>query len=87
MAKTRICGSVLTAACRTTGFTHGVITKVNVTVNISYSSGTARFLRQFEVKGLNGQQFSLGGDSGSLIVTMDRRRPVGLLFAGGGAYT
>lgn len=71
---------------RTTGFTKGTITAINVTINVGYSKGTARFIRQFEVKGDNGKIFSSGGDSGSLVVTAADRRPVGLHFAGGGAY-
>lgn len=39
------------------------------------------------VQGL-GKDFSAGGDSGSVIWTWNRsRNPVGLLFAGGGAFT
>jgi hypothetical protein len=64
---------------RTTGLTTGSVVGLNSTVNISYSSGTARFVGQIMIKGKG--QFSRAGDSGSLIVDSSNR-PVGLLFAG-----
>jgi hypothetical protein len=67
---------------RTTGLTHGRISAVNATVNVSYDSGTARFVNQIVITSSAGS-FSDGGDSGSLIVTdTDNNSPVGLLFAG-----
>ena len=69
---------------RTTGQTEGRVWGVNVTVNVSYGSdGVATFVKQIWVRGGG---FSEGGDSGSLVVSMDRR-PIGLLFAGGGSDT
>ena len=70
---------------RTTGATSGIITQVELdglSVSMGGSVGVARFSEQFEVIGDNDRTFSLGGDSGSLIVTHDRWA-VGLLFAGG----
>jgi len=68
---------------RTTGYTVGQISGINATIDVGYSTGTARFTDQIVITG-NG--FSAGGDSGSLIVTkgtlLGDRRPVGLLFAG-----
>lgn len=72
---------------RTTGLTHGTITAVSVTVDVSYSktcgSGnqTARFVNQSFV---SPGSFLAGGDSGSLMVEAVDAAPraVGLLFAG-----
>lgn len=80
---------------RTTGHTFGTVAAINVTLNVSYDSGTARFTGQTEVVGTC-MNFSAGGDSGALIVTvpddMITTNPpppdaVGLLFAGGGSST
>lgn len=62
---------------RTTEYTEGQVTGVNVTVLISYSSGTARFVNQIQFSDM-----SDSGDSGSLIVTKADNKPVALLFAG-----
>ena len=75
---------------RTTGLTHGSVEAINVTVNVGYDSGTARFVNQIMVQDnapgrVDG--FSAGGDSGSLIVTEDGNSPVALLFAGSKFYT
>jgi hypothetical protein len=68
---------------RTTGLTHGNITAVNATIDVSYGSGkTARFTNQIVV---GPGSFIAAGDSGSLMVEdVDTDpRAVGLLFAGG----
>jgi hypothetical protein len=67
---------------RTTGLTTGRIWAINANLNIGYDTGVARFEGQMIVRGGG---FSLGGDSGSLVVINgggDDRKPVGLLFAG-----
>ncbi len=72
---------------RTTQHTQGRVQAINATVNIGYSSGTARFIGQVII---NPGGFSAGGDSGSLIVVRggsDDRKPVGLLFAGSSSIT
>ena len=66
---------------RTTSLTKGTITGINATVNVGYSSGTARFVNQVIVSGNKGA-FIKPGDSGSLLVVNPDRNPVGLLFAG-----
>lgn len=66
---------------RTTSLTKGTIAGINATVNVGYSSGTARFVDQIVVSGNKGH-FIKAGDSGSLLVTDPDRNPVGLLFAG-----
>lgn len=74
---------------RTTGETNGRVYAINVTVNVGYSTGVARFDNQIIV---TPGSFSAGGDSGSLIVVNNKRSaahlaPVGLLFAGSSQYT
>jgi hypothetical protein len=64
---------------RTTSLTRGVITGINATVNVGYSSGTARFVNQIVVGASS--PFLKAGDSGSLLVTDPGKNPVGLLFA------
>jgi hypothetical protein len=66
---------------RTTSLTKGTITGINATVNVGYSSGTARFVDQVIVSSNKGA-FIKPGDSGSLLVANPGRNPVGLLFAG-----
>jgi hypothetical protein len=68
---------------RTTSLTKGTVTAINATVDVSYSSGTARFIKQIIVSSL--KPFIKPGDSGSLLVTDPGRNPVGLLFAGNGS--
>jgi hypothetical protein len=66
---------------RTTSLTKGTVTGVNATINIGYSSGTARFVHQIIVQSKS--PFIKAGDSGSLLVTNDgNASPIGLLFAG-----
>jgi hypothetical protein len=75
---------------RTTQLTKGRINAIGVTVNVNYGSGrVGTFRDQFSVVSTTpGQDFSQGGDSGSLIWTWNEsRNPVGLLFAGGGGVT
>ncbi len=76
---------------RTTGLTKGSIALLNVTVNVGYDSGVARFVDQIAIQP---GSFSAGGDSGSLIVlnpkgkgSADKRKAVGLLFAGSVLFT
>jgi hypothetical protein len=69
---------------RTSGLTTGSVVGLNATINVAYSSGTARFVGQIMIVGTG--QFSRAGDSGSLIVDSSNR-PVGLLFAGSSSGT
>lgn len=63
---------------RTTSFTTGEITVLDVTVTVAYGTGrTARFENQIVTSAM-----SQGGDSGSLLVAGDTQQAVGLLFAG-----
>lgn len=72
---------------RTTQVTSGRVTGIGATVSVNYGGLTALFKDQISIQAASGN-FSLGGDSGSSIWTWDAvRRPVGLLFAGGGGVT
>jgi hypothetical protein len=77
----------VTKSGRTTQVTSGRITGIAVTVRVNYNGRVANFQDQIAITGTSGF-FSLGGDSGSLVVKRDNnRQPVGLLFAGGGGTT
>jgi hypothetical protein len=91
-------GMAVAKSGRTTGFTQGAVTAVNVTIDVRYdgrcggTKGTGRFTNQIRIVDAAGgtpEPFSAGGDSGSLIVTDGTSCPqaVGLLFAGGSADT
>lgn len=68
---------------RTTGLTHGSVSAIEVdNVIVEFSTGALRFDGQIEISGTASGPFSLGGDSGSLVVAADDPRAVGLLFAG-----
>ncbi|MEY2565168.1 MAG: hypothetical protein QOH88_3361 [Verrucomicrobiota bacterium] len=68
---------------RTTGGTRGRVTAFELdNVIVGYDIGNLRFDNQIEIEGAGNQPFSDGGDSGSLIVSADKRG-VALLFAGG----
>ncbi len=69
---------------RTTGFTYGKITDINLLTVVQYDSRKyGLFDGQLLIQEVNGGEFSAGGDSGSMIVTEDGANMVGLLFAGG----
>lgn len=73
---------------RTTRLTKGNVYAINATVNVQYTRGVARFVKQIFIKPGN---FSSGGDSGSLVVDATKgsnnRKPVALLFAGSKTFT
>ncbi len=71
---------------RTTLHTIGVVMDLAADINVRYGTKSAAFEDQLAVAGVGGQ-FSSGGDSGALVVDAVTRRPVGLLFAGGGLGT
>lgn len=66
---------------RTTGFTQGQITQIDVTATVDYGGPTALFHSQ-----LMAGAMSQGGDSGSAILD-NQKRVVGLLFAGSDTTT
>jgi hypothetical protein len=70
-------GTIVKKTGRTTNFTTGRITAVNATIDVGYGGGrVARFREQIVTTNM-----SAGGDSGSLVLTLDNVA-VGLLFAG-----
>lgn len=75
-------GTVVQKTGRTTNFTTGRITAINATVDVGYGGGrVARFFDQIVTTNM-----SAGGDSGSLVLTLDNVA-VGLLFAGSSVAT
>jgi hypothetical protein len=79
-------GMTVRKAGRTTDYTQAMVTLLNATVNVGYTTvrgpRTARFTGQ-----VIAQPMSQGGDSGSLIVDSTENRAVGLLFAGSSMAT
>lgn len=73
-------------AGRSTGLTCATLVSVNTDVSVDYAEscdGPATFTQVFRNQlMIDGAGFSQGGDSGSLIVTSDTARPLGLLYAG-----
>ena len=70
-------GMLVKKTGRTTNFTTGRITAINATIDVGYGGGkVARFRDQIVTTNM-----SAGGDSGSLVLTLDNVA-VGLLFAG-----
>jgi hypothetical protein len=68
---------------RTTGPTTGQIMSVAARIRVNYENGrSAQFQNQIMIQSLDGSPFSQGGDSGSLILSVNPARPVALLFAG-----
>jgi hypothetical protein len=80
-------GGVVGKTGRTTELTQGRVVSTNWSGWVNYGVGYAWYIGQFVVQG-TGADFSLGGDSGSVIWRWEAGLPpVGLLFAGGGGYT
>lgn len=61
---------------RTTGYTQGRITQIDVTTQVEYNGRLATFTDQLMASGM-----SEGGDSGSVVLD-ERQNVIGLLFAG-----
>jgi hypothetical protein len=76
---------------RSTGLTCSTLESVSTSVSVQYDStcgGATAFTSTFSNQVIvNGTDFSASGDSGSLIVTSDTARPVGLLYAGNSTST
>ena len=73
---------------RTTGLTCGSVADLAVTIQVHYFTDCAEskpyYTKLYNNQiGVEGDQFSDAGDSGSLIVDTANAEPVGLLFAGG----
>lgn len=75
-------GTLVQKTGRTTNYTTGRITAINATIDVGYGGGrVARFKDQIVTTNM-----SAGGDSGSLVTTLDDVA-VGLLFAGSSVAT
>lgn len=74
---------------RTTEYTVGSIVDVDWDGWVGpYANGrNAWFRDQIRIVGTPGRPFSMPGDSGSLIVDAETKRPIGLLFAGNSSST
>ena len=72
---------------RTTGYTEGYVSDINVLIDVEYAGPMiARFSGQMIIRPSGAGNFSLAGDSGSLILARggaNDRKAVGLLFASG----
>lgn len=79
-------GVEVTKQGRTTGTRVGYIDMIEVELPVWYDDYLIRFKNQIVIKSKDGRSFSEGGDSGSLILTMDGRA-IALLFAGGDTDT
>jgi hypothetical protein len=75
-------GQTIKKTGRTTNFTTGRITAVNATIDVNYGGGRVGRLKDQIVT----TNMSAGGDSGSLVMTLDNVA-VGLLFAGSAQAT
>jgi hypothetical protein len=74
---------------RTSGYTTGTVTGINGIALIDFDGPLALFAREIEVTATSPSifpSFGVPGDSGSLVVDMNRN-PVALLHAGGGGIT
>jgi hypothetical protein len=74
-------GDLVKKTGRTTNISFGRIISVNATVDVRYGANVARFRDQIITSNI-----SAGGDSGSLVTTLDNVA-VGLLFAGSAQVT
>lgn len=74
---------------RTSSYTKGKVYSVNTQAIVNYGTpGFARFQYCIDIQTqFRTPSFGRPGDSGSLVVTLADRRPVGILFAGGGYDT
>jgi hypothetical protein len=75
-------GTIVQKTGRTTSYTTGRITAINATIDVGYGGGrVARFFDQIVTTNI-----SAGGDSGSLVLSLDNVA-IGLLFAGSSVAT
>lgn len=78
-------GETVAKVGRTTGYTRGVVTAVEldgVLVDFGPTYGVLSFDGQIEIESAGDGPFSQGGDSGSLVYRPDTSQALGLLFAG-----
>jgi len=67
---------------RTTGYRVGRVTSVDTDISVDYGLGAVTFHGQILIQGVDGQAFSVGGDSGAAVLERATGNVVGLLFAG-----
>lgn len=76
---------------RSSGLTCSTLMSINTQVSVDYNAscgGAKAFTSTFNNQVIvNGGTFSASGDSGSLVVTSDSARPVGLLYGGNSTTT
>lgn len=76
---------------RSSGLTCSTLMSINTMVSVQYTpscGGAVAFTATFSNQVIiNGGSFSAPGDSGSLVVTSDTTRPVGLLYGGNATTT
>jgi hypothetical protein len=72
---------------RTTSYRVGRVVSIDTDVKVGYEIGELLFEDQVIIRGINGEQFSAAGDSGSLILERESNRAVALLFAGSSSHT
>jgi hypothetical protein len=84
-------GQAVAKSGRSTGLTCSTVGSILASIKVGYSgscggatSFSVTFTNQVMISGGN---FSAAGDSGSLVVTSDTARPLGLLFAGNSTST
>ncbi|HEY6968997.1 MAG TPA: hypothetical protein VJA94_07330 [Candidatus Angelobacter sp.] len=84
-------GQSVAKSGRSTGLTCSTVSSVSTAVSVQYATacgGATAFTSTFNNQVIiSGGSFSASGDSGSLVVTSDNARPVGLLFAGNSTST
>src|SRR5262249_33640050 len=74
---------------RTTGYTEGKVSSISVRMRINSENGHAfRFIDSLGIESTNtNRPFSKPGDSGALIVSLETRKAVGLLYSGNSLST
>jgi hypothetical protein len=75
--------TVVRKSGRGSGVGRGIVSVVNTSVKVRYGGRVALLRDQLVVVGLGGGPFSEEGDSGSLVLDEQLRRPVGLICGGG----
>lgn len=84
-ARDPIIGEAVQKYGRTTGFTRGVVTAINVSAPVSFSNNAIYFEDCIEMRSTQPGNYLDSGDSGSLTVADPSRTPIGLNFAGNAA--
>ena len=84
-------GQAVSKSGRTSGLTCSNVNSINADIQVDYESscgGAVAFTAIFRGQVvISGGTFSASGDSGSLVVTTDTSRPVGLLYGGNNTST